>query len=127
MTPIELMAFVVAFFTLAKLFTMLLSQKSWFPKVTKNFWVESWKVTLVSLIILVVSLYFLLQELSITQVIASSLFAFSLVVLGLAPLSKYMLDIENKWFKKEKMIKVGRIAWIVYISLAVWVLIDIFF
>ncbi|NOR48949.1 MAG: hypothetical protein GQ533_13055 [Methanosarcinaceae archaeon] len=50
----------------------------------------------------------------------------SLIVLGLAPLSKYMLEIEEKWFKEEKMITIGPIAWIVWSGLSIWVLYTIF-
>lgn len=126
MTPIEIMAFIVAFFTLGKMLTMLFSQKSWFPNLTKRFWGHPRRLTIGSLVVVIVSLWFLLQELTIVQVFAVTFFSMSLIVLGLAPLSKYMLEIEKKWFKEEKMITIGPIAWIVWVGLSIWVLYALF-
>ena len=126
MNPIEIMAFIVAFFTLGKMLTMLFSQKSWFTNYTKRFWAHPGMLTIGSLVAVIVSLWFLLQELTIVQVFAVTFFSMSLIVLGLAPLSKYMLEIEEKWFKEEKMITIGPIAWIVWSGLSIWVLYTIF-
>mgnify|MGYP000327054479 CR=1 FL=1 len=126
MNPTEIMAFIVAFFTLGKMLTMLFSQKSWFTSSTKRFWAHPRMLTIGSLVAVIVSLWFLLQELTIVQVFAVTFFSMSLIVLGLAPLSKYMLEIEEKWFKEEKMITIGPIAWIVWSGLSIWVLYTIF-
>lgn len=126
MNPTEIMAFIVAFFTLGKMLTMLFSQKSWFTNSTKRFWAHPRILTIGSLVAVIVSLWFLLQELTIVQVFAVTFFSMSLIVLGLAPLSKYMLEIEEKWFKEEKMITIGPIAWIVWSGLSIWVLYTIF-
>ncbi len=126
MNPIEIMAFIVAFFTLGKMLTMLFSQKSWFTNYTKRFWAHPRMLTIGSLVVVIVSLWFLLQELTIVQVFAVTFFSMSLIILGLAPLSKYMLEIEEKWFKEEKMITIGPIAWIVWSGLSIWVLYTIF-
>lgn len=126
MNPTEIMAFIVAFFTLGKMLTMLFSQKSWFTNYTKRFWAHPRMLTIGSLVVVIVSLWFLLQELTIVQVFAVTFFSMSLIILGLAPLSKYMLEIEEKWFKEEKMITIGPIAWIVWSGLSIWVLYTIF-
>jgi len=126
MNPTEIMAFIVAFLTLGKMLTMLISQKSWFTNSTKRFWAHPRMLTIGSLVAVIVSLWFLLQELTIVQVFAVTFFSMSLIVLGLAPLSKYMLEIEEKWFKEEKMITIGPIAWIVWSGLSIWVLYTIF-
>lgn len=126
MNPTEIMAFIVAFLTLGKMLTMLISQKSWFTNSTKRFWAHPKMLTIGSLVAVIVSLWFLLQELTIVQVFAVTFFSMSLIVLGLAPLSKYMLEIEEKWFKEEKMITIGPIAWIVWSGLSIWVLYTIF-
>ena len=100
MDSIEIMAFIIAFFTLSKMLTMLFSQKSWFTNLTKRFWAYPRIVTIGSLVAVIVSLWFLLQELTIVQVFAVTFFSMSLIVLGLAPLSKYMLEMEEKWIER---------------------------
>jgi len=125
MTPIEIMALVVSIIVILKILTIKKSQKLWFKSVTKRYWGSS-LLMIISLTISIVSLVFLLQELTIIQIWATMIFSMSLITLGLAHLSKYMLQIEKEWFKKENMLKKGWLATIVWVALSIWVLIALF-
>jgi hypothetical protein len=67
-----------------------------------------------------------LNRLTIIQIWAVTLFTMALIVLGLAPLSKYMLNVEKKWFTETNVLKTGWVAAIVWLVLIVWVLYALF-
>jgi len=127
MTPIEIIALIVAVIVPVKLIILMKSQKLWFRKVTSNYWVGSGNITMIlSFVVAVVSLFFLLQELTIIQVWATMLFSMALISMALAPFSKYMLEVENKWFSETNTIKKGWLATIVWVAISIWVLISLF-
>ncbi|MBE9593267.1 MAG: hypothetical protein IMF19_07280 [Proteobacteria bacterium] len=126
MTPIEIMAFIAAIIVPIKIIMLLRSQKSWFNTVTRRFWGNAVVTTILSLIVVIVTLYYLLQELTIIQIWAVTLFTMALIVLGLAPLSKYMLNVEKKWFTETNVLKTGWVAAIVWLVLIIWVLYALF-
>jgi hypothetical protein len=126
MTPIEIMAFIAAIIVPIKIIMLLRSQKSWFNTVTRRFWGNAVVTTILSLIVVIVTLYYLLQELTIIQIWAVMLFAIALISLGLAPFSKYMLDVEQKWFTETNVLKIGWFAAIVWLVLIIWVLYTLF-
>ena len=113
MTPIEIMAFIAAIILPIKLIMILRSQKSWFNTVTKRYWSNAVVTTILSLVVVIVTLFYLLRELTIVQIWAVTLFAMALISLGLAPFSKYMLNVEKKWFTETNTLKTGWIARIV--------------
>lgn len=119
MTPIEIMALIVATAVLIKLVLMVASPKSWKSTVTKRSWANPILTTIVSLVVMVVSLIFLIRELTIIQIFAVMFFAMSLMILSFAPYSKDMLVLEDKMFKN---LKKGWVAGIVWLVLAIWVL-----
>jgi len=126
MTPIEIMALIAAIIVPIKIITLLRSRQSWFNTVTKRFWGNPVATTILLLIVVIVTLYFLLQELTIVQIWAASLFIMALIALGLAPLSKYMLEIEKKWFTEMNVLKIGWLPAIVWLALIIWVLYTLF-
>ena len=126
MTPIEIMAFIAAIIVPVKLIMVWRSQKSWFNTVTRRFWGNATVTTILSLIVVIVTLYYLLQELTIVQIWTVMLFAMALISLGLAPFSKYMLDVEQKWFTETNVLKIGWFAAIVWLVLIIWVLYTLF-
>lgn len=127
MTPIEIMALAVVVFAASKLLLVLIGrQKTWFGTVTKRFWANSTLTTLTSLAVAVVALIYLLKELTIVQIFAAMFFAMSLIAMGLAPFSKDMLSLEDKWFKSKDMLKKGWFAAIVWIALIIWLLYALF-
>lgn len=126
MTPIKIMAFIAAIIVPIKIIMLLRSQKSWFNTVTKRFWGNATVTTILLLIVVVVTLYYLLQELTIVQIWAAALFTMALTALGLAPFSKYMLDVEKKWFTETNVLKTGWVAAIVWLVLIIWVLYALF-
>ena len=126
MTPIEIMALIAAIIVPIKIIMLLRSQKFWFNTVTRRYWGNAIITTILSLIVVIVTLFYLLQELTIVQIWAVTLFAMALISLALAPFSKYMLSVEKKWFTETNVLKTGLVAGIVWTILVIWVLYALF-
>ena len=126
MTPVQIMALIAALIVPIKLLTLLKSQKTWLDNVTRRFWANSVITSIFAFIVVVITLYYLLQELTIVQIWAALLFSMALIALGLAPFSKYMLQVEEQWFTKTNTLKAGWFAVMVWLVLAIWVLYALF-
>ena len=127
MTPIEIIALITALIIPIKLVMLMKSQRLWFNKVTTKFWGGSGNLTMIlAFIVAAVSLFFLLQELTIVQVWATMFFSMALIVMALAPFSKYLLKAEDNWFSETNTIKKGWLATIVWVAISIWVIISIF-
>ena len=127
MNPVEIIALLTALIVPIKLVILMRSQKFWFKNVTSNYWVGSGNTTMIlSFLVSVVSLYFLLQELTIVQIWAALFFSMALISMALAPFSKYLLEAENRWFTETNTVKKGWLSTIVWVAISLWVLIAIF-
>jgi hypothetical protein len=126
MSAVKWIALIGAIIVPVKIVMLLKGQQFWFEKVTKKYWGNATATTILSLIATVVLLIFLLQELTIVQIWAVTLFAMALISLALAPFSKFMLGAEEKWFTETNVFKTGWVPGVVWVALIVWVLIAIF-
>ena len=127
MNPVEIIALLTALIVPIKLVILMRSQKFWFKNVTSNYWVGSGNtIMILSFLVSVVSLYFLLQELTIVQIWAALFFSMALISMALAPFSKYLLEAENRWFTETNTVKKGWLSTIVWVAISLWVLIAIF-
>ena len=127
MTPIEIIALIGAIIVPLKIIMLLKGQKFWFEKVTEKYWGNAITTTILSLLAVIVLLFFLLQELTIIQIWAGAIFGMALTSLALAPFSKWMLGVEKKWFTETNVLKTGWIALTVWLALIVWILIALFY
>ena len=123
MNPIEIIALIVALVILIKFAIIIPSVKTWKAKATKPTWASPIKTSVVCLIIMIISLFFLLKELTIIQIFATFMFSISLMILGFAPFSKDMLVLEDQMFKN---LKKGWFAGIIWLILIIWVLVELF-
>lgn len=126
MTPIEIMALIVAVFVGFKLLVVLISPKSWMGIVkTVTIWKNPIPTTLVSIILAAVTLMYLLQELTIVQIFATTLFVMFLMIISLSSCAKATLALEKQVFKELDVKKLSMEAWlaiIVWGILTIWVL-----
>jgi len=126
MTPIEIMALIVAVFVGFKLLVVLISPKSWMGIVkTVTIWKNPIPTTLVSIVLAAVTLMYLLQELTIVQIFATTLFVMFLMVISLSSCAKATLALEKQVFKELDVKKLSVEAWlaiIVWGILVIWVL-----
>jgi len=130
MTPIEIMALIVAVFVGFKLLVVLISPKSWMGIVkTVTIWKNPIPTILVSIVLAAVTLMYLLQELTIVQIFATTLFVMFLMIISLSSCAKATLAVEKQVFKELDVKKLSMEAWlaiIVWGILTIWVLYALF-
>lgn len=125
MTPIEIMAFIVAAIAAIKLFVIFINPKSWI-KVTKTVFANPFLTTIILLALAMISLGYLITELTIVQIFAAMLFVMCLSALGFAAYSKEMLPLVNKMLKEKDILKKAWVSIAVWIVLIGWVLYELF-
>lgn len=126
MTPIETMALLVALLAAIKLVVILINPKTWLG-VVKKIYVNPILTTLVALVLAIVTLNYLLKELTLVQIFAAMLFFMFLMLLGFAAYSEDMLVFADKLLKNKTTIKKAWLAILVWIILIIWVLKALFF
>ncbi len=124
MGPIEIMALILAIVVIVKTVLLVASPKTWIKNVTKKCWECSTKTrNIVSLVLIALTLFFLLGELTIVQIFAVTLFVMALVMLAVASYPKETLLFEKRIFQN---LKAGLLAGVVWIALEIWVLYTLF-
>jgi len=127
MTPIEIIALITALFVSIKLTMMMTGQSFRLKKLVPKFWVDSGiLIMILAFIVAGVTLFFLLQELTIVQIWATMFFSVVLIVMGLAPYTKSMREVEIKWHSETGAVKMRWFVSIVWIAISIWVLIELF-
>jgi signal transduction histidine kinase len=122
MTPVETIALVTAAIVLIKFLVILKSRRAWYNTIVKRYWKNATITTIFSLAIAIITLFFLLQELTIVQIWATTMFVMALASLSLAPFSKHMANVIEGLYKDRNVLKRGLIAGAVWLFLTIWVL-----
>lgn len=125
MTPIEIIALILIIVGIIKIIVMAFNPKSWM-----NFAKGIWKTPMLGVIYFILALivfYFLLQELSIVQILAVTAFVALLMGLQFARYSKETMNFANKLFKTKKdMWAKNWIYIVIWIILLLWGLKELF-
>jgi hypothetical protein len=127
LTPIDIIALAFIVFSTAKIGTLLLKPTAWYGGPAGKVWTNPAIAYPMIIILGGVTLWFLLQELTITQVLAAGVFGFLVYMLDITPYSGKLFgfvqsDIESgKNILKENWI--GTLAWV---GLMLWALWEIF-
>jgi hypothetical protein len=125
-TPVETIALAIIALAVIKIVILLISPKSWM-NFAKSVYSKPRLVEVVSLILAAVIFYYLIQEISVVQILAVTAFVASLMLIGLAkevgPLIK----------KYETLVKKGNIwkeYWLyslIWVVLLAWGIKELFF
>ena len=126
MTPIQIMALIVALLGAIKLIVVLMSPKAWIDKVVKPIYANPMVTTIIALIIGGISLWYLLKELTIVYIFAVMLFVMSLMLLGFSAYSKEAIAMAQKVLKDKDAIKKAWLPIIIWILLLIWVFYTLF-
>jgi len=98
-TPIEIIAWILIIITAVKLLTISTNPDSW-RRFTKTIYGNPRYSRLFSLTFAFIILYYLLQELTIVQILATSLFVTMLILYGFLSMGSELLKISDKLYKK---------------------------
>ena len=124
-TPIEWIALIFAALGLIKMIVILVNKKSWWP-IAKGVYGNPGVTSVVVLVLAAIVFWFLIQELTIVQIIAAAAFTSLLIAMGFMSYSKELLPVIEKIFKKGFS---GGWMWaqiIIWVILLVWVLYVLF-
>ena len=125
MTPLEIIAALFALIGLIKIIVILINKKSWLP-VTKSVYGSSRTSSFIFFILALIIFYFLIQELTIVQIIAVAAFVALLMGIAFLQVSKDILALANKVLNK-KFTGWQLFVMIVWLILLIWTIYSIFF
>lgn len=125
MTPIQIMALIVALLGAVKMIVVLINPKSWINKVVKPIYKNTMVASLAGLIIAGVSLYYLKQTLTIVDIFAVFLFFMGLMLMSFAAVSKEMTKLAENVLRKDGLIRFW-LPILVWILLLIWVFYALF-
>jgi hypothetical protein len=119
-TPVELIALILIIVVAIKLIVIFVKPKAWNNNVVKKLWGKSILMTLISYILAGVVLYYLLQELTIVQILATMMFFALLVAAGIGPYKKELIKLADKILKDKAVLKKSLFYILVWLALIIW-------
>ena len=125
MTPIQIMALIVAVVGAIKMLVVFVNPKSWMNSVVKPIYKNPMMASVAGLIITGVSLYYLNKTLTIVDIFAVMLFFFGLMLMTFAAVSKEMVGLAEKVLKKDGLARFW-LPILVWILLLIWVFYALF-
>lgn len=125
MTSLEIIALILIAIGLLELVICLYDPKL-ILKIAKPIYTRPLLAQIIYLIGGGLVFYFLIQELTIVQIMATVLFAGCVMGLALAPIGRELLDIFSKQIFEGRFWKDYALAWIVWLGLIIWTLLKIF-
>ena len=121
LTPIELIAVLFSLFILIKMIFLFVKKEAWFNSMVKPSIKNPGKIAVIYIILAVVIFYYLIQTLSIVEVVAVLAFCSILIFLGLFNYSEDLFNFAKKVYSK----KFNLLMWIqilFWTILSIWVL-----
>lgn len=119
MTPIEIIALIIIIVSAIKIIVILAKPKAWADFV-KKIWVNPMVMSIVSLILAVIVLYYLIQSgLTIVQILAVTAFVALLMAVGLGIYAKEVISMATKMLKKG-ILKRAWFYTLLWVALIVW-------
>jgi hypothetical protein len=119
LTPIETIALMVIILAAVKMVVILISPKYWMSFV-KGFWSNVILVQIVSFVLAWIVLYYLLQQMSILQILAVVAFVALLLVFGIAPEVGFIFKKYEAQIKQGKLWKQYWFYALIWLILLMW-------
>ena len=121
MTPIEIIALLVALLTVIKVIVLLINKEAWM-RVPEAIFKQPMVTMIISLILSLVVLYYLLAEITIVQIFAVIGFLMFLIMSMFAAYSKEVMAMANKLIKSKDMFGRSWLPSLIWLAMSVWVL-----
>ncbi len=126
MTPVETIAFLIILGSAIKIVMLLINPSGWLG-FAKKVWANKGTVKFISIVVAAVLLYYIVQEISIIQILATTAFVASLMVFGMASEAGMLIrKYENK-IKRGKIWKEYWLYTLIWIALMIWGVKALFF
>ena len=124
MTAVETIALILVVVGLIKLVVLMINPSAWFG-LAKGLTRNTAAFRLVALVLGAVILRYLLTELTIVQIFASSAFMATLMWIGFAPYKKELMEMMARNYG-ENALRKNWLLTIIWLAISLWVLKDIF-
>lgn len=118
-TPVEWIALAIIVLSAIKIVFLLISPKMWM-NFAKRVWVSPWLMSVIGFVLGGTILYYLLQEITIVQILATTAFVAALMMVGLSERAKEMINAYEKQIKNKTFIKQNLWYIIIWIVLLAW-------
>jgi len=125
-TPIEIIALVLITVSVIKILILLVNPKSWM-NFARMIYKNSRVTSVVALILAVVVLFYLIQELTIIQILAVTSFVALLFVIGLADRGNALIKMYEGQIKNKTLWKRNLFYTLIWIALLAWGIKVLFF
>ena len=124
-TPVEIIALIVIAVSVIKMIVLLVNPRAWM-NFAKGIYSKSGVVQFVSLILAAVVLYYLLQEITIVQVLAVVAFTVLIVLVGIAGEIGPLIKKYETIIKKGNLWKQYWLYTLIWIILLIWAAKELF-
>lgn len=124
-TSIETIALILIVVSLIKILVLLVNPKSWM-NFAKSIWKNPSLTSIVALVLAAIVFYYLIQELTIIQILAVTAFVALLFAVGLAKGGNTLIQIYEKQIKKGNILKDYWLYTLIWLALIVWGLRELF-
>lgn len=124
-TPVEIIALIVIIASAIKMVMLVINPKGWM-NMAKGIYSKPFIVRFVALVLAAIVLYYLLMEITIVQIIATTAFVALLVLIGLAAEVEPLIKKYEALIKKGKLWKEYWFYALIWILLMVWALVELF-
>ena len=125
MTPVKVLALIVASLVAIKLVIIFIRPKSWLP-VVKTCYGKPIIVIPIALVAAGVILVYLLAELTIIQIFAVMAFMMALMAVGVASYGREIIELSEKLLQDKGIFRRAWVSIVVWLVLIVWVFYEIF-
>ena len=125
LTSLEIIALIFIIVAAIKLLVILINKKDWLP-VVRTVYSHSLVSSIILAILAIIVFYFLVQNISIVDIMAVATFISILFALSFLQFSNEILVLANKIYKN----KLSPATWIyiiIWLALMIWALYEIFF
>lgn len=123
-SPLNIIALIFIIVGILKIFTISINKKNWMP-VVRSFFSNKLAGSAVVIILAIIVFYFLIQELTIIQIIASAAFISLLIALSVLQFNEEIVALAKKISSK----KFSLMTWIyifIWLILFAWALYQMF-
>ena len=124
-TPVEIIALILIIAAVIKLVVLFIKPKAWM-NFAKKLWSKPSITSIVLFALAAIVLYYLIQELTIIQILATTAFVSLLIGMGFAKNIKPLISTYEKQIKKG-IVKEYWLLLIVWILLLAWGIKELFF
>ncbi len=124
METIAIFALIIALLALIKILVILVKPKVW-SNLVKIVWSSSNAMMIICFLLASIVFYYLIQELSIIQIMAVVLFIALLGGMSVAVYSKEIVSLANKMLNDRKFLSKGWLAVLIWLVLISWTLKEI--